>query len=1052
MPRLFQKRGGTWSEILSVFQKQGGTWVEILNIFQKIGGTWTKVFAAAKIPGNTVAPTITGTGYLYSTLTNNSLGTWTNSPTSYTRQWRRGTPPAGGGEPQGYSNITGATSSTYVTTAADDGKYIICQVTATNALGSNSAASNPIYVSKYSPVANGIYTITGSPVVGGTLTAVEQVGTWKATTTNTGDTSPDTFVYTWSRIVSGITQTPPLQEGTSSSYLIQPSDNNTTIAVAVTGTNTGGSATTAYSVVVNVSSVYSFSMGKTLHMSTNCFVSLDNPSASFTTLPNGYSIPVSLQDFWNPVGYKWSNGEEFVLHYDGYKLNQSTTAFRATWQMRFYTNQNYADFKIIRWGSSTGPGSKTVAMYKDDAVFGTAVAGPIAQYIAGQTFRVYYSGSQPTQSVGFTEIVTDSMVPISITAGSADDGYFSVVTSTNQYTKPFISGLTSSGTGTSISTNSFTTGGGYNGFNYVIRTGSHFGTLVASGSSFAGSYSQSGLTSGTTYYVTLTPFNAYSQLGDSVQFSQATTNAPGPFSVNSGSKAIPSGGYRTVTVGWTTSTNGPNYEVQLEGSDDGTTWSVVTGTFETRTVRQTLNLLSSPYFTSNSTTFTNVDYRYFYRATARARNSSLDSENAAYSNGGTSTSLAYYEIPGVAPGTPTLGTITVTKTTASIPYTFPSNTGSNTIDWIQFSLDGISFNNDFTSPYDFTGLTSGTTYTLYYRALNYDKLYSSTLTTTFTTTAAKPPGFVQSITAGTKTNTSIAWSWTAPTVTTSNNAATGYEYAHTQSTATPTSWTAQTGTSVTVSNLTKNTTYYMHVRGTNADGPGPSTYNSASTNNDSFYTVSFNVNGSGGTNPASVTQTTAGGSVTLAAAQTRTGYTFGGWNTNTSGTGTNYNAGSSYTPTADITLYAKWTVAFVTPAPTTPPSFVFSRGLNGATSSTRRNWGWNVSSGMGSYSYVIYTLEWHNVNSTTPPSTTRTPDALLTFGSSGSSAPVSNGQTYNLSGNSTPNYRTMARGSSYAGTNGTTITASTNFSWARAICRVTGTNGTTYPSGYTGFL
>ena len=48
MPRLFQKRSGTWSEILSVFQKQGGTWTEILNIFQKIGGTWTKVFAGLK--------------------------------------------------------------------------------------------------------------------------------------------------------------------------------------------------------------------------------------------------------------------------------------------------------------------------------------------------------------------------------------------------------------------------------------------------------------------------------------------------------------------------------------------------------------------------------------------------------------------------------------------------------------------------------------------------------------------------------------------------------------------------------------------------------------------------------------------------------------------------------------------------------------------------------------------------------------------------------------------------------------------------------------------
>jgi uncharacterized repeat protein (TIGR02543 family) len=38
----------------------------------------------------------------------------------------------------------------------------------------------------------------------------------------------------------------------------------------------------------------------------------------------------------------------------------------------------------------------------------------------------------------------------------------------------------------------------------------------------------------------------------------------------------------------------------------------------------------------------------------------------------------------------------------------------------------------------------------------------------------------------------------------------------------------------------------------------------------------------------------------------RTGFTFGGWNTNSSGTGTNYNVGASYTVTRDITLYAKW--------------------------------------------------------------------------------------------------------------------------------------------------
>ena len=41
---------------------------------------------------------------------------------------------------------------------------------------------------------------------------------------------------------------------------------------------------------------------------------------------------------------------------------------------------------------------------------------------------------------------------------------------------------------------------------------------------------------------------------------------------------------------------------------------------------------------------------------------------------------------------------------------------------------------------------------------------------------------------------------------------------------------------------------------------------------------------------------------------TRTGYTFAGWTTNSSGTGTNYSAGGSYTTDADTTFYAKWTV------------------------------------------------------------------------------------------------------------------------------------------------
>ena len=74
-------------------------------------------------------------------------------------------------------------------------------------------------------------------------------------------------------------------------------------------------------------------------------------------------------------------------------------------------------------------------------------------------------------------------------------------------------------------------------------------------------------------------------------------------------------------------------------------------------------------------------------------------------------------------------------------------------------------------------------------------------------------------------------------------------------------------------------------------------------------TVSYNINGGSGTTPAAV-EGVEGGNLVLdsGAGFSRTGYTFGGWNTNSSGTGTNYDAGSDYTlPSSNVTLYAKWT-------------------------------------------------------------------------------------------------------------------------------------------------
>jgi uncharacterized repeat protein (TIGR02543 family) len=73
------------------------------------------------------------------------------------------------------------------------------------------------------------------------------------------------------------------------------------------------------------------------------------------------------------------------------------------------------------------------------------------------------------------------------------------------------------------------------------------------------------------------------------------------------------------------------------------------------------------------------------------------------------------------------------------------------------------------------------------------------------------------------------------------------------------------------------------------------------------YTITFSINGGIGTTPLKIT-TNVGYSISLpnGTGFSRTNYTFGGWNTKSDGTGTNYNANTSITATGNITLYAKW--------------------------------------------------------------------------------------------------------------------------------------------------
>jgi len=99
----------------------------------------------------------------------------------------------------------------------------------------------------------------------------------------------------------------------------------------------------------------------------------------------------------------------------------------------------------------------------------------------------------------------------------------------------------------------------------------------------------------------------------------------------------------------------------------------------------------------------------------------------------------------------------------------------------------------------------------------------------------------------------------------------------------------------------------------------------------------------------------------------KTGYSFGGWNTNAAGTGTNYVAGSFYTFTVATTVYAKWipnplTVTFSAnggsgAAPAAMSSFtgnpVYMPGQGNLSKSGNSFGGWNTNSAGTGTTYAV---------------------------------------------------------------------------------------------------
>jgi len=234
----------------------GATWTDIVNqtgptytLAAADVGTSVRVFETAtnadgpaSVASNAIgpvqgappviqsAPAISGVAQRMRTLTA-STGAWTNAPTAYGYQWQQD---AGGG----FTDLAGATASTYVPGPDDLGTMLRVLVTATNADGDSSpaasAAAGPV-TDLQPPLNTTAPSVLGTAQAGHALTATN--GSW--------NNAPTAYARQWQRATSGVFADIP--DETGSTYALGSADVGHSIRVVVVATNAGGDSDPAAS-------------------------------------------------------------------------------------------------------------------------------------------------------------------------------------------------------------------------------------------------------------------------------------------------------------------------------------------------------------------------------------------------------------------------------------------------------------------------------------------------------------------------------------------------------------------------------------------------------------------------------------------------------------------------------------------------------------------------------------------------------------------------------------------------------------------------------------
>ena len=358
----------------------------------------------------TPTPTVSGVAQVGQTLTANA-GAWRPATVDLEYQWRRGT-----------TDISGATSSTYVLTADDRGFAISVTVT-----GSREAYSSVTKTSKATTsVIRGVFTsspqptFNGSFTVGKTITAV--TGAWS---------SSPTFTYTWfrgKRVIVG---------ATSSTYTLTTSDLNKKIRVTVVASRPGFTSVTRTSITRTVGpGVFDASPTPTITGTTAV-------GSTLTAVPGVWTPAATLSYQWNRNGAPITGATASTYAVTGIDagatLSVTVTGTKASYTTVSRTSANTATISTINFTSTPTP---TVAGTLRVGETLTASAGSWSPTPTTTTYQWYRDGSPilgATRST-YTAVAADRDKNLSVAVTASLLGY-NTTTRTSLSTDPIAIGI-----------------------------------------------------------------------------------------------------------------------------------------------------------------------------------------------------------------------------------------------------------------------------------------------------------------------------------------------------------------------------------------------------------------------------------------------------------------------------------------------------------------------------------------------------------------------------------------------------------------------------------